>query len=192
MKGQTRRAREQRGRRDGPLRRFWARLPQLPRTIFPDPMPGKKFRFSLQKVLELRRHEVKRARLALADAQRDLERKQEQLEEARQSLADRQRDPEKKTGVRPQDLRKKEAFRERARRQVAEAETAVEDARQRVDEARSDFQEARQKKKAFEELRDKEKAMFDLEQEKAEIAFFDEQAVSRHARDDDSSLMGDL
>lgn len=154
-------------------------------------MPGKKFRFSLQKVLELHEHKTERARQSLANARQELDRKQEQLERARRRLADRQRKVQEGT-VHPADLRQAGAFREDARQAVAEARTAVEAAQERVDEARSELQEARKKKKAFEELRDQERQVFDQEQKEAEIAFFDEQAVSRHARDHDSSLTGGL
>lgn len=155
-------------------------------------MPGKKFRFSLQKVLELHRHETERARQSLADARHDLAHKQEQLEQARRRLSDRQQDMNEGAGLRPADLRQAGAFREDARQSVRRARTAVEEARQRVEEARADLQQARESKEAFEELREQEKDVFDQEQEKAEIAFFDEQAVSRHARDNDSSLMGGI
>jgi flagellar FliJ protein len=155
-------------------------------------MPGKKFRFSLQKVLELRRHETERARQALADAERALEQKQEQLKQARQRLAKCQRVVEEGTALCSADLQQAGAYREDARQSVTEARAAVEEAQQRVEEARTELQEARQAEEAFEELRDQEKGKFDREQTKAEIAFFDEQAVLRHARGNRSSLMQGL
>ena len=151
-------------------------------------MPGKKFRFSLQKVLDLRRHETERARQALASAKRDLERKKERLRRARKRLAKCQNAVEEGEALCSAKLRQAGAFREDARQSVLNARAAVKDARQRVEEARAEVQEARHAEEAFEELRDQEKNAFDEEQEKAEIAFFDEQAVLRHTRNSHSML----
>lgn len=155
-------------------------------------MPGKKFRFSLQKVLELRRHETERARQSLADAERALEQKKKQLKQARQHLARCQRAVQEGDALRPAQLRQAGAFREDARQSVVEAREAVKECRQRVDEARVELQEARQAEESFEELRDQEKEQYDREQAKAEVAFFDEQAVLRHARSSHTSLMQGL
>lgn len=151
-------------------------------------MPGKKFRFSLQKVLDLRRHETERARQALADAEQELERKKEQLAQARKRLAKCQRTVEEGDVLRSAQLQQAGAFREAARQSVADARAAVKERRQRVEEARAELQEARQAEDAFEELRDQEKEQHDREQTKAEIAFYDEQAVIRHARTGSMSL----
>jgi flagellar FliJ protein len=155
-------------------------------------MPGKKFRFSLQKVLELRRHEAERARQSLADAERELEQKENKLKQAREHLARCQRTVQEGDALRPAQLRQAGAFREDARQSVADAQAAVEECRQRVEKARAELQEARQAKESFEELRDQEKEQYDREQAKAEIAFFDEQAVLRHARSSNMSLTQDL
>lgn len=155
-------------------------------------MPGKKFRFSLQKVLELRRHKTERARQALASAERKLDRRKEQLKQARKRLAERQRVVEEGVALRSADLQQAGAFRKNARQSVAEAKAAVEDVQRRVEEARAELHEARQAEESFEELRDQEKDKFDQEQTKAEIAFFDEQAVQRHSRNDGSSLLQGL
>jgi flagellar export protein FliJ len=155
-------------------------------------MPGKKFRFSLQKVLELRHHETERARQSLADAEQALEQKKEQLEHAREHLDRCQRTVQEGDALRPAQLRQAGAFREDARQSVADARAAVKECRQRVEDARAELQEARQGKDAFEELRDQEKEQHDREQTKAEIAFFDEQAVLRHARSSNMSLTQDL
>lgn len=161
-------------------------------TGFRDAMPGKKFRFSLQKVLELRQHETERARQALVSAKREFERKKEQLRQARKRLADRQRVIEEGGALRSAELQQAEAFREDARQAVVEAKAAVEEAQRRVEEARTELQEARQAEESFEELRDQEKDEFDQEQTKAEIAFFDEQAVQRHSRNGGSSPLQGL
>lgn len=155
-------------------------------------MPGKKFRFSLQKVLDLHRHEAERARQSLADAERELEQKKKKLKQARKHLAQCQRSVQEGDALRPAQLRQAGAFREDARQSVAEARAAVKACRQRVEEARAELQEARQSKEAFEELRDQEKETYDREQTKEEIAFFDEQAVLRHARSNPMSLMQGL
>jgi flagellar FliJ protein len=155
-------------------------------------MSGKKFRFSLQKVLEVHEHEASRTRQSLMEAREELKQKQEQLEQARERLADRQGMVEEETVQHPADLRRAGALREDARQAVGEAQAAVEEAQKRVREARSRFQKARKEQRILEKLREQEKGKFDREQKKAEIEFFDEQAVSRHARNDDSSLMGGI
>jgi len=155
-------------------------------------MPGKKFRFSLQKVLELRRHKTERARQALSNAERELDRKKEQLRQARKRLAKRQRGIGEGAALRSAELQQAGAFREDARQSVVKARAAVEEAQRRVEETRAELQEARHAEEAFEELRDQEKDEFDQEQTKAEIAFFDEQAVQRHARNGGSSPLQGL
>lgn len=151
-------------------------------------MSGKKFRFSLQKVLDLRRHETEHARHVLADAEADLEAKQAQLERARERLAECHRSTAHSGALRPAMLRKGEAFRQEARQAVTEARNAVAVCQQRVEEARAELQERRQAEEALEKLREQEKQQHEQEQAKAETAFLDEQAVLRFARVNPMSL----
>lgn len=155
-------------------------------------MPGKKFRFGLQNVLKLRRHKTERARQALTSAKQALTEKKEQLEQARAHLAKCQRTVEEGEVQRSAQLRQAGAFRENARQSVADARAAVEECRERVREAEEKLHETRQDEEAFVELRDQKKEQHDREQAKAEVAFFDEQAVLRHARSSSTSLMQDL
>jgi len=152
-------------------------------------MSGKKFRFSLQKVLELRRHETERARQALTEAESVLETRREELQQARRRLADCRSSVANGQTLRPATLRKEAAFREDARRAVATARAAVADAHERVANARDRLQERRRAEEALETLREQEQAKHEKEQAKAETAFLDEQAVLRHARTNPMSLM---
>ncbi len=152
-------------------------------------MPGKKFRFSLQKVLELRRHETECARQALAKAESALEAREEELQQARHRLANRRPNVASGQTLRPVTLRKEAAFREDARRAVADARRAVAAARERVTDARNQLQERQRAEEALDTLRDQEKDEHEQEQAKAETAFLDEQAILRHARANPMSLM---
>lgn len=153
-------------------------------------MPGKKFRFSLQKVLELRRHQTKRAHQALVEAEQELKVKEAQLKEAREHLAQCRRAAVEAEGLRPAELRQAEIFRQQVRQDVKQAREAVEACQGRVKEARAELKEWRQAEEALEELHDREKEQHAEEQAKAETAFFDEQAVLRHSRtNDDTSLL---
>ena len=149
-------------------------------------MPGKKFRFSLQKVLELRRHETEQARQALADAEHALEQKEAELERAQTRLAECRRRMEAARRQDPARIQQADAFRREARQTVDELREAVEAGRERVERARAEVQERRQGEEALEELRSQEKDQHDHEQEKASEAFFDEQAVIRHERTDEA------
>lgn len=152
-------------------------------------MLGKKFRFSLQKVLELRRHETKRAQQELADAKRELELKKTQLKQARQYLAKCQRTESDAEDLRPAELRKAEVYRKEARRAVEDAREALDTCRDRVEQAREAYHERRQAEEALEKLREEKKGEFDDERQRAETEFFDEQAVMRHHRTDGISLL---
>ena len=149
-------------------------------------MPGKKFRFSLKKVLELRRHETEQARQALAGAERELQQKEAELERARDRLAERRRRVEEARQQDPARIQQADAFRREARRKVEEIRGAVEACRERVERARADLQERRRAEEALDELRSQEKEQHDREQKKADEAFFDEQAVLRHERTDEA------
>lgn len=152
-------------------------------------MDGKKFRFSLQKVLELRRHQTKLARHRLAEARRDLELKETQLRQAREYLGKCQQTASDAKDLRPAELRQDEAYRRDARKALKEASEAVDECRERVERAREDLRECQKEEEALEKLRDEKKEDHDEEQAKATAEFFDEQAAIRHARSDGISLM---
>ncbi|CBH25753.1 Flagellar export FliJ [Salinibacter ruber M8] len=149
-------------------------------------MPGKKFRFSLQKVLELRQHETEKARQALADAERALEQKEDALEQAEGHLAECRRRVDEARRQDPARIQQADAFRQAARQTVEETRDAVEACRERVEQARAELRERRRAEEALEELRSQERDQHDREQKKASEAFFDEQATLRHDRTDEA------
>ena len=152
-------------------------------------MPGKKFRFSLKNVLELRRHETERAQDALTKAEAALDAQKERLEQARNRLDAHRRSVTRGDTIRPAALRHNDAFRQKAQQAVATARDAVRTAEAKVDNARAALQKRRQAEEALETLREQEKHEHDQAQAKAETAFLDEQAILRYSRVNPMSLM---
>ena len=152
-------------------------------------MPGKKFRFSLKNVLELRRHETERAQNALAEAEAVLNERRERLEQARNRHDAHRRSVTRGDTLRPATLRKEDAFRQKAQQAVAEALDAVRAAEAKVDDARAALQKRRRAEEALETLREKEKQEHEQAQAKAETAVLDEQAILRYSRANPMSLM---
>lgn len=152
-------------------------------------MSGKKFRFSLRRVLDLRRHATDRAQLTLAEARAAQEAQAAQVERARAQAAERHRTRFRTGRVGTAQLRQAEAFRHDARRRLATARAALSIYEERVRQARTALQACRQAEEGLEKLREREKQQHEDAQAKAARAFLDEQAVLRHGRDDAPLLL---
>ena len=150
-------------------------------------MSGKKFRFSLQSVLQLRRHEVERAERQLTHLLVTYKNQQDTVAAARASLQELQEDAPGRGIVDPQTVRRHYARRQEAQQAIAAAQKRLENVRRQVEESRTHLRERRRAEESLQTLYDKEKARHDKEQALADAAFLDEQAVMRHSRSQDLS-----
>ena len=143
-------------------------------------MAGKKFRFSLESVLKLRRHETERARQYLGAAARERREQEEQVRHMQHRLVSLKGPT---TGVLdPIALRRQAAFRQDAQHRVDQASAELAQRRQREGQARLVLQKKHRAEESLQILREKEEARHKKEQEDAEGAFLDEQAISGFSR----------
>lgn len=145
-------------------------------------MSGKSFHFSLDSVLQLRKHETEMVRRRLQDAAAALRRAEHAAEQAENVLSDRiQADlPAGAGGV--ASFQRLAGFREDARRKLNEAKRKIEVLSAREEETRRELVLRRQEEESLEQLYQEEKAAFEKTQEEAEMAFLDEQAVTTYNR----------
>lgn len=145
-------------------------------------MTGKSFRFSLEPVLRLRKHETDLARRHLeqaVDARRDAE---ALVEKAEAILSDRvmQLVPEGPTGTTV--IQRIATFREDARRKLETARHHLAKLEAVEEEARRYLTERQRREETLEQLRTAEKVEHDAEAEATELAFIDEQALAGYNR----------
>ena len=151
-------------------------------TTHTEKMSGKKFRFSLQHVLELRQHETKHAHQVLADAMAACEAQEARVLRAQQRLEGlRQRAPER-GATRPAALRQFDVFRQDARQALARACTQLSQARHYTEVARTHLLEHRRAEEGLQKLRGKEREQHKQKELETARAFLDEQAVMRFCR----------
>ena len=143
-------------------------------------MAGKKFRFSLESVLTLRRYETERARQHLGQAVRDRQQQEEQVRHARQRL--RALTGSATGVVDPESLRRHAAFRSDAQRRCDQAHAELDARRQHEGQARQHLQTKHSAQEALHILREKEAARHKKEQDDAENTFLDEQAITGFSR----------
>ena len=139
-------------------------------------MAGKKFRFSLESVLKLRRHETERARQHLGQASRARQDQEEHVRHMRHRLM-------AFGGVAagvidPVALRRQAAFRQDAQHRYEQARSELVRRQQHEGEARQVLHEKHRAEESLEILREKEETHHKKEQQDAEGAFLDEQAIS--------------
>jgi flagellar FliJ protein len=144
-------------------------------------MAGKTFRFSLQRVLDLREREAEEAERALARAVRARREKEEVLAAARRRRAEACAPPA--TGpLDPAALRRRAGFLDDLRRAEGEAARQLDRLRRQEAEARRALMARRRPEEALRVLRDNEATAHRRAQDEAELAFLDEQAVAGHTR----------
>ncbi len=140
-------------------------------------MAGKKFRFSLESVLKLRKHETEHARQDLGRAARARQDQEEHVRHMRHRLMTF-------SGavtvgvVDPVALQRQVAFRQDAQRQYDQARTELALRQQREGEARRELQQKHSAEESLQVLREKEEVLHKKAQQDAEDAFLDEQAIS--------------
>ncbi|MFB3131365.1 MAG: flagellar FliJ family protein [Rhodothermales bacterium] len=143
-------------------------------------MAGKKFRFSLESVLKLRRYETERARQHLGRAALDRQQQQEQVRHRQQRLM---RLDGSATGVvEPESLRRQAAFRSDAQRHYDQARDELDARRHREGQAREHLRTKHSGEESLQILREQEAAQHKKAQDHAEDAFLDEQAIAGFIR----------
>lgn len=149
-------------------------------------MSGKKFRFSLQRVLEWRQHEKERVQQNLARILNTYNRQKDKVAAARARLDALTRDRHA-DGL--TSLRQHEAFRRAAAQNLRRAEQRLEEIEQELNTVRANLHEKHREEESLQTLYEHEKQQHKKSQSDAEAAFLDEQAVMRHGRNDLSSLL---
>ena len=143
-------------------------------------MAGKKFRFSLESVLKLRRYETERARQHLGQAALDRQQQEEQVRHGQQRLIHLVGSA---AGVvEPESLRRQAAFRSDAQRHYDQACTELEARQQREGQAREHLRTKHSAEESLQILREKEAVHHKKEQDDAEGDFLDEQAITGFLR----------
>ena len=139
-------------------------------------MAGKKFRFSLESVLKLRRYETERARQHLGKAVLDRQEQEAQVWHSQQRLLGLTASA---TGVvDPESLRRQAAFRSDAQRHYDQACNELDACRQHEGQAREHLRTKHSAEESLHILQEKEAAHHKKEQDDAEGDFLDEQAIT--------------
>lgn len=140
-------------------------------------MSERKFHFSLDKVLQLRRHEADRARQALLLSMQAREAGEAQVEKARERLAELNSVGFAQGQVGPRSLQRLEAYRQEAQCAYVLAVEEMEQLRQQESTARTHLLEKRHAVETLQTLYEQEAEEHRQMQAAAETAFLDEQAV---------------
>ena len=143
-------------------------------------MAGKKFRFPLEPVLTLRRHEAERAELTLAKALQTRREREAHLDAAEHALRTLAADaPAPST---PADLRRFAASQHEALHARRQAAHALLVARQRERDAHHALVEARRPEEALSTLRDQQASVHQKAAQRAEFDVLDDQATAAYCR----------
>ena len=144
-------------------------------------MAGKKFRFSLETVLKLRRHETERARQHLGRTARERREQEEHVRHMQHRLMTFAGVAVARV-VDSISLQRKDAFRKDARQRYEKARTELATRKQYEGQARETLQKKHGAAESLQILCEKEEALHKKEQQDAEGAFLDEQAISGFSR----------
>lgn len=141
-------------------------------------MTGKSFQFSLDSVLQLRKHETETAR-------RQLERIALMRAEAEATVAAAERllddfvsQPLASGATGPEAFRRRASYRDQARQRLDEARKRLLELGRTEEEARQRLIERQRKEESMQQLHDEEQVEHVAEQSAAEAAFLDEQAIT--------------
>lgn len=145
-------------------------------------MAGKRFKFGLENVLKLRRHETERARQVLLDAALERERHEMLLADAQRRLQNLADATASNGTVGTLTFRQRDAFRRDAQRAREQAERALKQKQNVEDEARMQLVNRRRAEEALQNLHDQQKEEHQREQDALDLAFLDEQALSGFTR----------
>lgn len=145
-------------------------------------MAGKRFTFSLENVLKVRKHETERARQALLEAAVEREQHEALLADAHQRLQSLAESPTTGGTIGTLVFRQYDAFRRDAQRACRAAQQNLKQKQNIEDAARSYLVDRRRAEEALQNLRDEQKAEHQRLEEAHDIAFMDEQAITGFTR----------
>lgn len=145
-------------------------------------MSGKKFRFSLQSVLDLREYKTEQTRHILQSVANERQQQEHTVERARERLDELRAHTPDPGRVDLRTLRQYDAFRQHARQTLEAQRQKLEELRQKEEKVRSQWMEHRQAEESLQNLHDKEQDQHRKDQSDAELAFIDEQSVMRYNR----------
>ncbi|HET6568466.1 MAG TPA: flagellar export protein FliJ [Rhodothermales bacterium] len=145
-------------------------------------MAGKRFTFSLETVLRVRKHETERARQALLEAAVEREQHETLLADAHQRLQNLADSPTTGGTIGTLVFRQYDAFRRDAQRAFDMARQTLQYKQQLEEEARVDLLDRRRAEEALKNLREQQKAEHQRQEEAHDIAFLDEQAITGFTR----------
>ena len=152
-------------------------------------MSGKKFRFSLQNVLDLRHYETNQIEQALQSAVAARQEQERCVQEARERLNALTADAPNERQTNLHKLRQFDAFRQNAQYALSESKARLKELREKEERIRAEWMECRQAQESLQSLHDKEQEQHRKNQSEAELAFIDEQSVMRYCRSNRTSLL---
>ena len=145
-------------------------------------MQGKKFRFSLASILQLRQHETERTKQDLAKKMQDRKKQEEEVSNAREQLAELTPAIPTNQSLEINFLRRMEALKEDARQSLIKAKEKLKDLKAEEKEARDDLLKKRSAEEVLQTLHDKEKDTHLRDLESAESKQIEEQALDNYRR----------
>lgn len=145
-------------------------------------MSGKSFRFSLEPVLRLRKHETDVARRRLERAVAARREAEKIVAEAEDILNERVSRQHPHGPIGTMAMRRMATFREDARQKLDLARQRLVELLRAEEEARRMLVERQRDEETLEQLRDEEQNAFSKDALAAEYAFTDEQALSGYLR----------
>lgn len=145
-------------------------------------MANQSFRFPLERVLSVRRHEVEEARCLLASRIQERKQQEVRVAEARARFAALNTTGSQGKLIGLAVLRQDHAFRQDARQAVDAAQRVLENLQCLEEQARQELLTKRQAEEAIQTLADQARAQHRKKQEAATASFLDEQALAGFRR----------
>lgn len=145
-------------------------------------MSGKKFRFSLASILQLRQHQTEQKKQDLARKMQDRKSQEKQVSEARNHLADITTQFKNSTSFTINFLQRRVAFQEAAKEALNKASERLEDLKLEEQQTRADLIQKKSAEEALQSLHDQEKANHIRDLESAENKQIEEQALESYRR----------
>ena len=145
-------------------------------------MAVKKFRFSLEQVLTVRRHEAERAEQRLAKALQARRDREARLDDAERALRTVLEEAPAPGAVTPAAFRRHAATQHEAMRLRKQASHALDVARMKEREAYRALLDARRPQEALHTLRDQQQQAHRQAALRAEAEFLDDQATAAYCR----------
>ena len=150
-------------------------------------MQGKKFRFSLASILQLRQHETERTKQDLAKKMQDRRKVEEEVSNARDQLAELSPVIQTNQPLDLNSLRRMEALKEDARQSLLKAKERLRSLEAEEKQVRDDLLKKRSAEEALQTLHDKEKDSHLRDLESAENKRIEEQALDTYRRQQQSN-----